>query len=102
MIAIPIWLENAVISDDGSDVARAGANAFGHLPYFGMPATAGPDVLNFAIGLVEFAQGKPAFCGSDVQQIMGIQRTLPAANLFHLFQGKGKGRFANGVFTPYA
>src|SRR2546423_5888427 len=100
MIDIPAWFEDAVVGDDAFDVARAGADALADLLYFGMPTAAGADVLDFAVGLVELAEGQPAFGGPDVQQIMGIKRTLPAVNLFHRSQGTGKQGQANGVFTP--
>jgi len=101
MLAVPPWFENTVIGNDALDVSGARPDSLADLPHFRMPATAGSNVFNFAVGLVELAESQPAFGGSDVQQIMGIKRTLPAANLFHRCQLKGKNRYANGVFTPY-
>src|SRR5437773_11900409 len=101
MLAVPPWFENTVIGNDALDISRAGADSVADLPHFRMPATARADVLNFTVGFVELAEGQPAFGGFDVQQIMGIKRTPPAANLVHRCQPNGKNRYANGVFTPY-
>src|SRR2546430_1589073 len=86
MLAVPPWFEKTGIGNDALDVARAGADALTDLLHFRMPTAARADVLNFAVGFVELAESQPAFGGSDVQQIMGIKRTLPAANLFHRCQ----------------